>query len=224
MMERLVEPEWLDELPAEEPRAIHSRADLRRLNWFMNHAGVLARALRTCDAPKRVVDLGGGDGSFAVQLAARANWRECEIVLIDRQPVIPSSTRTAFAARGNSFTVIESDVLRGLEPIQGADIIFANLFLHHFHERELASLLRDAASRCHVFAACEPRRQSSALFASRLVGVIGCNDVTRHDAPASVRAGFRDQEISQLWPGAGNWSLQERRAGLFSHLFIARKL
>jgi SAM-dependent methyltransferase len=223
-MERVVEPEWLDELPAQEPRAVHSRGDLRRLNWFMNHAGVLAGALRQRTAPRRVIDLGCGDGSFALRLAARAGWSGSEIVLVDRQPVISPSIRDGFAAHGNSVTVIECDVLQEFGVIPDADIMFTNLFLHHFHERELAGLLRDAAARCRVFVACEPRRGSLALFASRLVGLIGCNDVTRHDAPASVRAGFRDQELSRMWPDARQWSLHEGRAGLFSHLFIAQKL
>jgi hypothetical protein len=56
-----------------------------------------------------------------------------------------------------------------------------------------------------------------------MLGAIGCNDVTRHDAVASVRAGFRDGQLSALWP-AGPWKLTERGAGLFSHLFVARRM
>jgi hypothetical protein len=62
------------------------------------------------------------------------------------------------------------------------------------------------------------------LFFSRLLRVIGCNDVTRHDATISVRAGFSGEELSALWPDKQNWQLTERRAGLFSHLFIAQKI
>ena len=38
------------------------------------------------------------------------------------------------------------------------------------------------------------------------------------------RAGFVRKEISALWPDKQNWQLTERRAGLFSHLFIAQKI
>ena len=51
---------------------------------------------------------------------------------------------------------------------------------------------------------------------------LGCNDVTRHDAAVSVRAGFREAEISAVWP-SGPWSLREEARGLFSHLFVARR-
>jgi len=58
---------------------------------------------------------------------------------------------------------------------------------------------------------------------SRLLRLIGCNRVTRHDAPISVRAGFTGQELSQLWPAGQGWLLEERPAGWFSHLFIAQR-
>jgi hypothetical protein len=55
------------------------------------------------------------------------------------------------------------------------------------------------------------------------MGLIGCNDVTRHDAAISVRAGFRDGELSACWPIAAGWTLTEKRAPPFSHLFVARR-
>jgi SAM-dependent methyltransferase len=224
MMQRLVEPEWLDELPAEEPHAIRSRSDLRRLNWFMNHAALVARAFASWRSPQRVLDLGCGDGAFALRLAKRTGWRPCEFVLVDRNPSISQKVRDGFAALDCPVTVLPCDVLTGLEAAGETEALFANLFLHHFDDRELARLLADIAVRCRTFVACEPRRSASALFASRLVGLLGCNAVTRHDAPASVRAGFFGPELSRLWPDAQRFSLEERPAGLFSHLFVARKL
>jgi hypothetical protein len=62
------------------------------------------------------------------------------------------------------------------------------------------------------------------LLCSRLLGAVGCNDVTRHDAVVSVRAGFSGCELSSLWTDNDNWQLTEQSAGAFSHLFIARKI
>jgi hypothetical protein len=47
--------------------------------------------------------------------------------------------------------------------------------------------------------------------------------VTRHDAEASVRAGFCGRELSELWPKSDAWVLTERAAWPFSHLFVARR-
>ena len=63
------------------------------------------------------------------------------------------------------------------------------------------------------------------LLGSHLVGVIGANAETREDAVLSVRAGFRDDEITAVWSGAGDaWDTREFAAGMFSHCFSARRM
>jgi hypothetical protein len=105
------------------------------------------------------------------------------------------------------------------------DVIVVNLFLHHFEGATLVALLAAIASRTGRFFACEPYRARLALVGSRLIGAIGANAVTREDAVLSVRAGFRAQEISALWPGHdAAWTLREYPAGLFSHCFRAEKI
>lgn len=103
------------------------------------------------------------------------------------------------------------------------DLIVANLFLHHFEAAPLAGLLAAAAARGDRFLACEPRRSRLALAASRLVGAIGANAVTREDAVLSVHAGFCGNEIAALWPSEAGWRIDERPAGWFSHCFVAER-
>ncbi len=101
--------------------------------------------------------------------------------------------------------------------------MIANLFLHHFREIELAGLMRAAARSARVFIALEPRRSTWSLIFTRGLWAIGCNQVTRHDAWASVRAGFTGRDLSRLWPADQQWALQEQPVGAFGHLFIARR-
>ena len=103
------------------------------------------------------------------------------------------------------------------------DAVIGSSILHHLDEPSLERLFALAAERSHTLAACEPRRSAFALAASRLLWFIGCNDVTRHDAVVSVRAGFRGDELSRLWPRSAGWQLTERTALPFSHLFVARR-
>ncbi len=88
MTERIVEREWLDELPAHEPSAVASRADLRRLNGLMSHASIFATALRSFPLPRRALDLGAGDGSFTLRLARAAGWRDTDVFLLDRSATV----------------------------------------------------------------------------------------------------------------------------------------
>jgi hypothetical protein len=76
---------------------------------------------------------------------------------------------------------------------------------------------RHCTQHSHRFFACEPHRGWLALAGSHLVGALGANAVTRHDAVASVHAGFRGSEIGAFWPAAtATWQCHEARAGLFS--------
>ncbi len=229
-MDRLVEPEWLDELPVDDPRALRSRQDLRRVNVLMGHARILSRRLRRAGAERRIdclIDLGAGDGSFLLDLVTRLGpqfqWRR--IVLVDRQRLRHAAAADEFKPIGCEVEIVAADVFEWLAGRNRKDgvVMIANLFLHHFSGEQLQLLFRLVAAGCDLFAACEPRRSALPLLASRLLGLIGCNDVTRHDAVASVRAGFAGRELTALWPADSGWELREEEAGLFSHCLVATR-
>lgn len=223
MSPRVLEAEWLDELPPGDLRAIRSRADLRRVNAIMGNARWIAAALEQHlpDKPLRIADLGAGDGALSLAVARRLKRARVRLTLVDRAPVVHGTTIERLNALGWRATIAASDVFdffpRAGEPF---DALFANLFLHHFDDPRLARLLAAIAGRTRLFVACEPRRSRVALTGSRLLWALGCNDVTRHDALVSVRAGFSDAELSSLWP-EGRWKTSEHAAWPFSHLFVA---
>lgn len=231
---RQLVPERLDELPPDDPGAIGSRRDLRRINRLMAQpriaAGALLRHLR--QPPSRIVEIGAGDGATSLALARRLarHWPGVLMVLVDRHALLAPDTRAGFAALGWQVETVAADVFDWLEGDPGrCDAVLANLFLHHF-EADLPRLLARAAPLAPLFVATEPRRDRVSLAGSRLLGLLGANAVTRHDAPASVRAGFAGDELTRLWPGGksggegpGGWACEERRAGPFTHLFVARR-
>jgi hypothetical protein len=227
---RRIEPEWLDQLPADDPRAIRSRRDLKRINGWMRESAIMAQLLgeyHSHGAPRRIVELGAGDGTFMLSVARRMAplWRDVSVAFVDRATIVSRETENAFHALGWRTETITADIFDFLEhaPVEGADIVTANLFLHHFSSGELARMLRCASSVAPLFLACEPRRDMIALTGSRLLFAIGCNDVSRHDAVVSVHAGFRDKELSELWPKDGPWRLHEFAALPFTHCFVASR-
>ncbi len=230
-MSRHVEREILDVLPPGDPRARRSRRELRRVNGWMGNARWLAGGLSArWDRRKRrvVTDLGTGDGWVTLATLNRVMARESvdaenRLWLVDQQPVVTADTLAKFRDRGWRPTVVAEDAESALvrREATGSDVVLANLFLHHFDDAALRRLLAVAAGACPLLAACEPRRSAMGRWGARLLWGIGCGGVTRHDARVSVEAGFRDREISALWPADGGWHLEERRAGPFSHLFVA---
>jgi Methyltransferase domain len=246
---RVVTPEALDHLPVDDPRARRSRRDLQRVHKAMGTRGALLRAMRRMAKEHRarhqnafrVLELGAGDGSLllGVARAGRRHWPDVELSLLDRQPVIERETLSRYADAGWAARVRVMDVMdwarNPFEATPAWNLIVANLFLHHFEPPALTMLLEVIASRTERFLALEPRRSALALVGSRLVGLLGANAVTRQDAVLSVHAGFRDDELTRLWPKPSRmpvttalqdvrWRTREHRAGLFSHSFAAERL
>jgi len=200
---------------------------------------------------RQLAELGAGDGTFMLRVARhlavnsgvqragsdppKATHTQAsqdgnlirprsKILLLDKQRIISQETQKAFEMLGWQAEPIEADVFDWISQptLEACDGIFANLFLHHFSEPQLRLLFSHIARLTSLFIAVEPRRSLWSVRFCRLLWLIGCNQVTRHDARISVRAGFEGDELSQLWPVEGIWSLMEEPANLASHLFIAR--
>ena len=173
-----------------------------------------------------LADLGGGDGRFLLAVAKRLARRWPGVTGADLRPAgyrqrprpARRSQRWAGAAK-----CAQGDIFDTL-PTLNADIVTANLFLHHFDDAALARLLAAVAATGaglhRLRAAPRPRLR---WLGAHMVWALGANDVTRHDAVASVRAGFAGRELSALWP-QGDWRLHERAAFPFSHVFTAPML
>jgi hypothetical protein len=225
-MNRIVVPELLDTLPVDDPRAVSSRRDLRRVNAWMRNHRIIANALRNASGtivPRQITEIGAGDGNLLLRVAGllSPSWPNIHAVLLDRQNIISRETSSAFAGFGWRAESVTADVF---DCSPAADeIVVANLFLHHFQNKQLMILFRKLSERTKLFVAVEPHRAAWPMFCSRLLWMVGCNSVTRHDALVSIRAGFSGNELSVLWPDKKNWQLTEHSAGPFSHLFIARR-
>jgi hypothetical protein len=229
---RCVLPELLDELAPDDPRARRSRRDLQRVHYAMATLSILRRALARLELaapPRRILELGAGDGTLLLRLARalRPRWTDVELTLLDRHDIVALETREAYRQLGWRVTVARAEVLAwAQEPItQRYDLSVATLFLHHFNDAALGVLLPAVAARTNAFIACEPRRDWFARLGSRLVGVIGGNAVTREDAVTSVAAGFANLELTTVWPRAhGAWVVAEFPARPFTHCFLAARV
>jgi len=228
---RWVEDELLDGLAADDPRARRSRRDLQRLHFAMRSIANLGRAvaaLRLPVQPRRILELGAGDGTLLLRFARaqRPRWNDVELTLLDRVDLVSGQTRAAYRELGWRVGFLRADALEwaASAPALHYDLCFANLFLHHFESAPLVQLLRAVAVATDAFVACEPRRSNLARIGSRLVILLGANEVTRQDAVKSVAAGFTDGELSDAWgSGGADWNLVEFPALPFSHCLAAAR-
>src|SRR5580700_2052942 len=95
---RSLEPEWLDLLAADDPRARASRRDLARINFVMRQTAIMAGLLRPLAPPRRLADLGSGDGRFLLGVARRLapRWPEVTALVVDRQNIVSPETSAGF--------------------------------------------------------------------------------------------------------------------------------
>src|SRR5436309_3908281 len=177
---RREDPELLDELLPDNPRAIEARRGLRRLNAVTLHGGAMARALlkyHPNETPRVLLELGAGDGSAMLRVARRLapRWSNVTVIMLDQRDIVDGMTREAFAALRWRVETVAADVfdfLRQTKP-SSVDIIAANLFLHHFEREQLGDLLAAAARATTVFVAREPQRTKVAREISRMLWLIG---------------------------------------------------
>lgn len=221
--ERLLVPELLDTMLPQAPAARASRRDLRRINALMLQARILTGLLaeHVQRPPRRIVDLGCGDGHVTLAVARKMAlaWPDASLTMVDAQPIVSRPVLTEIAALGWTVEVVTTNVFDWLEQAAQHDLALANLFLHHFEGAALSRLLQGVAHLSRTFVATEPRRSALALIAARSIRAIGANAVTRHDAPASVRAGFRNAELTAHWPG--QVVRLDAARGPLTHAFVA---
>ena len=192
-MNRLVAPEILDELDADDPRAVRSRRDLRLVNWFMRGESWVLRELQKIKGLRRVVELGAGNGSLAGAILRKLPTVEMTCVDLIARP--HGLDRRVAWWRGD---VLDYDGY-------GKDtVVVANLFLHHLESAELEQLGSKIHEVLGVLAA-EPYRGALSLMMGRCLFPV-VNDVTKHDMAVSIRAGFRSGELGHLLGGELAWS------------------
>ena len=171
-MNRNVQPEWLDQMQADDPHALNSRRDLQKVNAWMGNVGIIERAMREAfdpEPPRRIADLGGGDGLFALRLAERLarRWKKVEVLIVDKQKLMTVETIHAFQRLDWRAEAVGADAFAWCSEGQPTDCLIANLFLHHFEKEHLEKLFRATAKQTMLFVGSEPRRSRFALLASR---------------------------------------------------------
>jgi SAM-dependent methyltransferase len=210
---RQVLPELLDSLPHHDPAALKSREELRLINQLMGNHRWLCRTLQKPQFRGRhVLELGAGDGSLA-----RRAWT-AGIVEVARWSALDLAPAPVQWPRDAIW--LQRDLLT-LQVLPDADIILANLFLHHFHDDQLAELGRRLPDACRTIIACEPARWWVHSLQGRMLSVLaGLSRVTQHDMLVSIRAGFAGDELPRALNLQG-WHTVASHSALGAYRMVA---
>jgi SAM-dependent methyltransferase len=197
VMPREVLPELLDSLSHSDPAAVRSREELRLINALMGNYRWLVREIEASSLHGgRVLELGAGDGGLLAAVRQRAQDVVGQWAAVDLAPRPVQWPLDAVWHQGDLFQMSQ---------LPAAELVVANLFLHHFAVRELRWIGKHLPPECRVFLAGEPLRSRRSLLQGRLLSVVtNLSRVTRHDMDRSIRAGFVGRELPEAL-GLGGW-------------------
>ena len=199
MITRNVIPELLDHLAPDNPEAMRSRRDLRRINFLMGNESWICKTLRPFRrlADRGITEIGAGDGHLINRLTTL--FPEVSIQAYDLAPRPETLDVRVRWNQGDVFKAKKSDA---------SGILVANLFLHHFQEEALGELGKWFED-FDLLVFNEPDR-------ARLPHILGwglhpwINRVTQHDMHVSINAGFAEGEIPRfLKLDAFRWQIRE---------------
>jgi hypothetical protein len=178
---RKLTPELLDHLPHDDPGALRSRADLRRINFFMGNERWITSMIP--ENTRHITEIGAGEGHLLTRLAGK--FPQAEITAYD---LAPRPNHLSHAVKW-----IQGDLFTQAPPAHGGTLI-ANLFLHHFTDPQLAEL--GAWMRgFDTLLINEPLRASFPLLLGKLATPF-IHPITRHDMRVSIEAGFAPSELA----------------------------
>jgi hypothetical protein len=180
---RKLTPELLDHLPHDDPGALRSRRDLRRINRFMGNERWIASVI-----PKEtqsITEIGAGDGYLLSRLARE--HPHADITAYDLAP------RPAHLPAAVNW--IQADLFTQPSPPPGG-VLIANLFLHHFTDSQLSELGK-WMSTFDTIITNEPLRATLPLLMGKLASPF-IHAITRHDMRVSIEAGFLTGELAGL--------------------------
>ena len=164
---------------------------------MQNHRWLEQRAKSLRQPGWRILEIGAGDGTLGkrlMQLGAVEPSALTGVDLAHRPPDWPEGAQW-----------LQRDVLS--DPLPEAEVVIANLFLHHFEADALQKLGRRLPQSCRVLLCSEPARRWLHLWQSKLLLTLPISGVTRHDMPASIHAGFLNDELPKFL-GISDWKVR----------------
>lgn len=206
-MQRVLEGEIMDEGNVSEADMRAALRFIRGVNRRLGGAAALIRHLQTWSVswpkgrPITLLDLGTGsaDIPMAVRRWSQAHGHDVRITATDIHPLTLALAREHVGdTPGIEVRELDALSMRDTLGARSFDYVHAGMFLHHLSEIQILTVLAGmerVAARGVVWNDLVRSRLNLAFIT---LLTIGQPEIIKHDARASVRAGFDRREVMDL--------------------------
>lgn len=228
---RIYEEEMLDAGEGTDQDVARSLSDLRRINRFLGGRKVVLNALSSCldgarEESLSLLDVGTGSADIPMAVAGHCKSRGLQ-AFIAAVDISERNLRISRAHLGVSPEVhlVQANSLELPFAERSFDFVTASLFLHHFRDDDVVSLLADfgrIARRAVIVN--DLIRNLVPYYFTRITGpILAASFLTRNDAPVSVLRGFTLDEMNDLARRAGLKNRKLKRMFPYRLSLVARK-
>ncbi len=204
--------EELLDAPVADPRLLaRNLRDIRRINRFLGWTSLVVHTVAQTVARERLqncslldIATGSADIPLAIARWARRQQLQLAITATDLSEQVLAAAQ-ANCAGVSEITLERQNALALSYKDQSFDLALCSMALHHFSPDDAPTLLRELArvARRAVIVSDLQRSLSAYLGAWLLTHTLMPNQLTRHDAPVSVRRAYTPQELHALADAAG---------------------
>ncbi|RFN58123.1 methyltransferase domain-containing protein [Marixanthomonas ophiurae] len=200
---RSTEVEIMDDfnLQGKEMQAVLT--DLKTVSNLLGGANITLKGIKKLLSKRlkneevTIIDVGCGDGEMLRKCAhfGKRNQYNFNLIGLDANPNIISEAKE----RSKSFENLTFKTLDifSAEPFPKADIILCNLFLHHFKNADIVSILKKLIEASNMGVVVNDLHRSKLAFTlfKGFSSVFLKTKIARHDGLVSVARGFKREEL-----------------------------
>lgn len=204
--ERSREVEEMDDLDMSGEKLEKTLRDLSKVHRLLGgHQQVfhiMDELMEIDSGVQSIVDLGCGGGD---SLHSMAEWGKKRRILLDlygmdANAAIISYARDRMGEKSEAFSVGNVFSRADLEKYKNVDVAFFSLFLHHFSDEEIQSILQSCSDLGIKYIVITDLQRS--VWAYQLFSVatkfISFSKMAREDGLLSIQKGFHRKELRQI--------------------------
>jgi len=199
-LKKYSQPELMDDFSIQDERVDLALRELRLINYFLggNTGSKRGVSKMIWNIPNdKVYLLDAGSGSSDVLDDLKKKHRFVRVISLDRNKRVCS-----FIKRNNNFKpmVVCADAFNLPFKDKSIDIIHTSLFLHHFDNRSINSVLKifNKVAKYGIVINDLQRSLLAFLGIKILTMLFSRSELVKSDAPVSVRKGFIKSELIEL--------------------------